>query len=540
MDMPLQWFNVTGDGQWSHLDTDFNANKITWENNKFNPKWYGKTWDHVYVRNSENIDDVSDIAGQYNSYAKSHAMTPKMYETETICSYEIINLPIFKPGENSTVKLNITNPANVSMTVIVVVELLPSQIQPGGSPIAVAGDYKQLIIPANSEITEDFDFAVPGDAFPSDDYKLEVYEVVGDNGTLVLTQPTQILAKHTLTIEMPDDITYKQPFAFNVTIRNIVAAPIHNISVELDTHYYFNTTEPLEKEILVLDAGENYTFTWSLTPIDYGDLRVDVIVYTSDAGSETRIVDVSVLSTPKLWINAQVPEKVNKSDDFILNATVFNSGDISSDSVTLNLTTPENITANRTSAELGIIEAHENKTCSVRISQNESRDFMIILNATALNVTATGYAFITISQVPIAYFTYEPQNPVVNQLITFNASNSTDPDGTITNYEWDFGDGNVTNTTEAIINHSYASAGDYTANLTVTDNDGATNTTSKLITVTNLCGDVAPSPDCDGTVDMGDVILLLNNVSYPENPRYVLCNDWSGDCRCTGIRDMAM
>jgi len=40
--------------------------------------------------------------------------------------------------------------------------------------------------------------------------------------------------------------------------------------------------------------------------------------------------------------------------------------------------------------------------------------------------------------------------------------------------------------------------------------------------VSGLCGDVAPYPDCDGKVDMGDVILLLNNVSYPGNQRYVL------------------
>jgi len=53
-----------------------------------------------------------------------------------------------------------------------------------------------------------------------------------------------------------------------------------------------------------------------------------------------------------------------------------------------------------------------------------------------------------------------------------------------------------------------------------------------------LCGDVAPYPDCSGKVDMGDVILLLNNVSYPENPRYVLCNGWAGDCRCSGKIDM--
>ena len=56
--------------------------------------------------------------------------------------------------------------------------------------------------------------------------------------------------------------------------------------------------------------------------------------------------------------------------------------------------------------------------------------------------------------------------------------------------------------------------------------------------ISGLCGDVAPYPDCSGIVDMGDVILLLNNVSYPGNPRYVLCNEWAGDCRCTDVRDM--
>jgi PKD repeat protein len=49
---------------------------------------------------------------------------------------------------------------------------------------------------------------------------------------------------------------------------------------------------------------------------------------------------------------------------------------------------------------------------------------------------------------PIASFSYCPKNPVVNETITFNASFSDDPDGTIENYEWDFGDGNITNITE--------------------------------------------------------------------------------------------
>jgi len=92
------------------------------------------------------------------------------------------------------------------------------------------------------------------------------------------------------------------------------------------------------------------------------------------------------------------------------------------------------------------------------------------------------------NKIPIANFTYSPSNPAFYEIITFNASNSTDSVGSIMNYEWDFGDGNVTNTTEPTINHSYISPGVYTVNLTVTDNDGLTNTTALNLTIsTDLC-----------------------------------------------------
>ncbi|MEA2075108.1 MAG: PKD domain-containing protein [Euryarchaeota archaeon] len=84
-------------------------------------------------------------------------------------------------------------------------------------------------------------------------------------------------------------------------------------------------------------------------------------------------------------------------------------------------------------------------------------------------------------QPPIANFTYTPENPVVNQTITFDASNSTDLDGNITSYKWDFGD--ETNGTGEKPSHSYSSAGNYIVTVTVRDNDGATTSTSKTITI---------------------------------------------------------
>ncbi|TWU44585.1 Microbial collagenase precursor [Rubripirellula tenax] len=63
----------------------------------------------------------------------------------------------------------------------------------------------------------------------------------------------------------------------------------------------------------------------------------------------------------------------------------------------------------------------------------------------------------------------------------FDGRTSTDTDGTIESYAWDFGDGETSDLSK--IRHQYASAGTYTATLTVTDNDGATATANVEITV---------------------------------------------------------
>jgi PKD repeat protein len=60
---------------------------------------------------------------------------------------------------------------------------------------------------------------------------------------------------------------------------------------------------------------------------------------------------------------------------------------------------------------------------------------------------------------------------------------SSDGDGTVIGFHWDFGDGVIAATRNST--HPYASAGTYVVELTVTDNSGATGNLSHQLTVTS-------------------------------------------------------
>lgn len=91
--------------------------------------------------------------------------------------------------------------------------------------------------------------------------------------------------------------------------------------------------------------------------------------------------------------------------------------------------------------------------------------------------------FVSVKSPPEASFAFTPSEPTVNEMVTFNASASQDPDGMIASYKWDFGDNNITTTATPIITHTYAASRNYTVTLTVTDNEGFTDTQTKTVTV---------------------------------------------------------
>lgn len=71
---------------------------------------------------------------------------------------------------------------------------------------------------------------------------------------------------------------------------------------------------------------------------------------------------------------------------------------------------------------------------------------------------------------PVASFDFTPVNPAVNQTVTFDASESYDPNGGTLQYFWDFGDGFNQTDEESKTYHNYTLNGPYLVNLTVVKN----------------------------------------------------------------------
>jgi len=81
---------------------------------------------------------------------------------------------------------------------------------------------------------------------------------------------------------------------------------------------------------------------------------------------------------------------------------------------------------------------------------------------------------------PEASFTFSPANPKVSKEVQFTDA-STDVDGQIASWHWDFGDGDTSSEKNPV--HKYRAKGTYTTILTVTDDKGAEANSTQSITL---------------------------------------------------------
>lgn len=112
-------------------------------------------------------------------------------------------------------------------------------------------------------------------------------------------------------------------------------------------------------------------------------------------------------------------------------------------------------------------------------------------SAASVVITVTAPA----NRAPTAVASGTPTSGVAPLPVTFLSAGSSDSDGSIVSYRWDFGDG--TSSTSASPAKTYNTAGNYTARLTVTDDRGATHSATVAIAATAAPKLANPDTDID-------------------------------------------
>ena len=114
---------------------------------------------------------------------------------------------------------------------------------------------------------------------------------------------------------------------------------------------------------------------------------------------------------------------------------------------------------------------------------------LVVTDSQGATASASSTISVTepVNQAPTAVFTHT----VADLGLSVDASASTDPDGQLVSWAWDFGDGATASGVTA--NHGYATSGSYEVTLAVTDDRGAVVTATQTVTVTEAPGPVQPA-----------------------------------------------
>jgi PKD repeat protein len=122
---------------------------------------------------------------------------------------------------------------------------------------------------------------------------------------------------------------------------------------------------------------------------------------------------------------------------------------------------------------------------------NRSGNYRVALTVLdEFGLNATAFVLVKVPNAPPNASFAGPPPAYLNETFWFDASFSTDADGPLRSYSWDFGDGSTGSGVLAW--HNYSSPGNYTVRLTVADEEGANSTSAATVWVRELPS--APRP----------------------------------------------
>jgi len=195
----------------------------------------------------------------------------------------------------------------------------------------------------------------------------------------------------------------------------------------------------------------------------------------------------------KIWVDLNVDGDFDDAYEL-----VFDAGSMSSSAVSGILVIPTGYNGLVSRMRVSM-KYNASQTACESFSYGEVEDYTIVISGEAANIAP-------VAEANGPYSAYE------NTPINFSSTGCSDSDGSIVIYYWEFGDGSTSSDENPT--HTYSTTGSYTATLTVTDNDGASDYDEATVTITN-----------EGTA--GDPVVLVEEGF--ENG-WGLWTDGGGDC----------
>jgi len=126
-----------------------------------------------------------------------------------------------------------------------------------------------------------------------------------------------------------------------------------------------------------------------------------------------------------------------------------------------------------------------------------------------------------------------PYTGIVNVALTFDATASSDPDGTIASYSWDFGDGSTG--TGPTPTHTYTAVGTYNVTLTVTDDAGATDSVGTTADIAPAVVNQPPVADANGPYSgTAGVAILFDGTASSDADGTIVSYSWAFGDGTTG------
>ncbi|HYJ39766.1 MAG TPA: DNA/RNA non-specific endonuclease [Steroidobacteraceae bacterium] len=126
------------------------------------------------------------------------------------------------------------------------------------------------------------------------------------------------------------------------------------------------------------------------------------------------------------------------------------------------------------------------------------------------------------TQPPIAAIAGPPGAIAEGDTASFDAAGSLDPNGTVASYSWDFGDGSIGSGVS--VTHTYAQDGAFAVRVTVTDNDGLTDSATFMVNVTNVAPVVGAVPD--GELNVGATYTATGSFTDPGADAWTATVNW--------------